>query len=100
VDVPAHGTARLINLVPDEVLNVQADVFNLQDIEFNLVHPDKEHGSCSMQAANSSLGYNAFVKDVVEKASTHRYGTSTNGNVVIQVIYEYGVCIFQYSQVS
>eukprot|EP00953_Heterococcus_sp_UTEX-ZZ885_P026503 14304-Heterococcus_DN1.PRE.2 len=85
VDVSAHGTAKLINLVPDEVLNVQADGHNLQDIQLNLVHPDEEYGSCSMQAANSSLGYNAFVKDVVEKASTHRYGTSTNGSVVIQI---------------
>jgi hypothetical protein len=85
VDVSAHGNARLINLVPDEVLNVQADNYSLQDIQFNLVHPDEEHGSCSMQAANSYVGYNALVKDVVEKASTHRYGTSTNGSVVIQV---------------
>eukprot|EP00953_Heterococcus_sp_UTEX-ZZ885_P026500 14303-Heterococcus_DN1.PRE.2 len=85
VDVSAHGNARLINLIPDKLLNVQADNYSLQDIQFNLVHTDEEYGSCSMQAANSSVGYNALVKHVVEKASTHRYGTSTNGSVVIQV---------------
>jgi hypothetical protein len=97
VDVSARGTARLINLIPDEVLNVQAANYSLQDMQFKLVHPD-EHGGCSMQVANSNVGYCALVQDVIEKASNFCYDSSPSSGVVIQVIHEHHVYVSQYFQ--
>jgi hypothetical protein len=60
VDVSARGTARLFNLIPDEVLNVQADGYSLQDINFEVIKA--EEGDITQK-----VSYNALVKDVAER---------------------------------